>query len=155
MNHTTRGDSVSTHLDLAVMGGAEKLCGTVEHQHLLVDPFTDPSIAFSSLPLSVSFPDAVTSLAKDLFTRLPVEILHCISLLIVRDPDLVSTPASTTPSSSKSVIPKNAMSKSTLDSKPDKYVVNPYHTIHCFRHASPTVFRASSNFGTIFWYVAI
>ncbi|KAF9027286.1 hypothetical protein BDP27DRAFT_939759 [Rhodocollybia butyracea] len=27
MNYTTRGDSVSTHVDLAVMGGAEKLCG--------------------------------------------------------------------------------------------------------------------------------
>jgi hypothetical protein len=37
VNHTTRGDSVPTHVDLAVMGGAEKLCGqywegTVEHQ---------------------------------------------------------------------------------------------------------------------------
>ncbi|KAF9068786.1 hypothetical protein BDP27DRAFT_1223658 [Rhodocollybia butyracea] len=156
INHTTRGDSIPTHVDLAVMGGAEKLCGqywegTVEHQHMLVDPFIDPSLAFTSLQTPVSFPDIVTSLAKDLFTRLPVEIIQYISLLILHDRELASTPACLAPSSSQSFTQKLTSS----DSKPDKYVVNPYHTIHFFRHASPTVFRASSNFGTTFWYTVI
>lgn len=142
---------------------------------MLVDPFEEPDLSFMSLNTPAPILNVVTPIAQDPFSRLPAEILRHIAFFAVDHSFVLHEGVSVTPnteshhttSASSHAPPQNLASGSSNpgskwipssqkpESKPDKYIVNPHYTIHFLRHASPSVFRASPDFGTAFWFRVI
>lgn len=142
---------------------------------MLVDPSEEPDISGTSLNTPAPIPNVVAPIAQDPFSCLPAEILRHIAFFAVDDPftsheiasgtqtqESPSTAFGSSPVAAQKMASTSSRSGSksipvpqTPESKPDKYIINPHHTIHFLRHASPSVFRASPDFGTTFWFRVI